>query len=359
MATDKGPVPGGDNGRGGISVLGQPGVLEGPGYLYRPGQVLVGAATVADHPGTIRQLREAGATTDEELNERLRQAGLGVQAFQLPAIVNIPVLITQLRMRPAGGPVPDVSPNYVLAGEYNYEGGPFDEPHDARPFPDDPCPEPHAPPLIAVLDTGYDPAIHHLHRGLAARIDHRPQDDEIAILPDGYFAQEAGHGTFIDGIVMRLAPDLRIRHISVLSPAGVGDDVTVALGLAHEHAPVVNLSLGGYTHDNQPPTALQDALGKLGDSVAIVAAAGNYGLQEPFWPAAFKGVVAVGALDTTSGQQRRASFSNYGHWVDIYAPGTRVRSTYLRGKWKLPTDPAPWHLGGWAHWSGTSFGPRR
>jgi len=78
-------------------------------------------------------------------------------------------------------------------------------------------------------------------------------------------------------------------------------------------------------------------------------------LQEPFWPAAFKGVVAVGALDTTSGQQRRASFSNYGHWVDIYAPGTRVRSTYLRGKWKLPTDPAPWHLGGWAHWSGTSF----
>jgi hypothetical protein len=139
-----------------------------------------------------------------------------------------------------------------------------------------------------------------------------------------------------------------------LNPAGVGDDVTVALGLADEDAPVVNLSLGGYTHDDQPPTAPRDALGQLDDSVVVVAAAGNHGSPQPFWPAAFKGVVAVGALDTTSGRRELASFSNYGHWVDIYAPGTRVRGTYLRGKWKLPTDPAPWHLGGWAHWSGTA-----
>jgi hypothetical protein len=32
-----------------------------------------------------------------------------------------------------------------------------------------------------------------------------------------------------------------------------------------------------------------------------------------------------------------------------------VRSTYLNGDWKLATDPAPHHLGGWAYWSGTSF----
>ena len=39
----------------------------------------------------------------------------------------------------------------------------------------------------------------------------------------------------------------------------------------------------------------------------------------------------------------------------MYAPGVNVRSTYLKGEWKLATDPAPQHLGGWAHWSGTSF----
>lgn len=124
----------------------------------------------------------------------------------------------------------------------------------------------------------------------------------------------------------------------------------MAVGVATASASVINLSLGGYTHGDQPPVALA----QLDDSVVVVVAAGNDGSDEPFWPAAFKHVVAVGALDTTRGASRRADFSNYGHWVDIYAPGTSIHSTYLDGSYQEP-DKHLTHLKGWASWSGTPF----
>lgn len=341
------------NGRGGITFKGLRGVLAGPGYFYRPRQILVGA-TAAERPDLARRLRGADASPDNKLNEKFRKAGLDVRAFRLPAHVDIPELIDWLREGDVGDAAPDISPNYVFPGQPWYNGGPHGEPQDAKAFLDGTVPDPESP-VIAVLDTGYDPAVDTLHPGLAARIDHVLSDDEVATEPSGYFAQEGGHGTFVDGIVMRVAPGLRIRHARVLDPEGVGDDATIALRVATDPAPVINLSLGGYTADDQPPTGLASAMARLGNSAVVVAAAGNNGSPRPFWPAAFQPVVAVGALDTTSGRPQRASWSNYGHWVDVYAPGVNVRSTYLSGEWKLTTDPAPWHLGGWAHWSGTSF----
>jgi subtilisin family serine protease len=86
-----------------------------------------------------------------------------------------------------------------------------------------------------------------------------------------------------------------------------------------------------------------------------VAAAGNNGQSRPFWPAAFKHVVSVGAVDLRGGPPQLAAFSNYGWWVDVYAPGVEVHSTYLDGIWQLPRDPEPTPLNGYAWWSGTSF----
>jgi hypothetical protein len=354
-SADAGPGKGDGTGRGGFTFIGLPGVMTGPGYFYAPEQVLIGQAAV-DQPVVISRLQLAGGYPDEELSSEFERAGLGVRAYRVPASVDIPELIAQLRERPVGDAIPDVSPNYVFPGQPWWNGGPFDEPRNAKAFHDDhePC---SGTPLIAVLDTGYDRAIDTLHRGLAARIDHVPGvDDETAVVPPrNYFAQEAGHGTFIDGIVMRVAPGLRIRQQKVLNHDGVGVESKIILRMAQQPAQVINLSLGGYTADDHPPTGLAAAIAKLGDKAVVVAAAGNNASPRPFWPAAFKTVVAVGALDTTAGAPRRASFSNYGHWVDVYAPGVDVRSTYLKGEWKLATDPAPWPLGGWAHWSGTSF----
>jgi hypothetical protein len=341
-------------GPNGMRFKGLPGVLVGPGYYYRPRQVLVGASA-REQPDLTRRLLRVKGIPDDKLNGQFERAGLDVRAYLLPPGVNIPRLISSLRATDVGEAAPDVSPNYVFPGQPWWNGGPYDEPRDAPAFADSSVSS-SQPPAIAVLDTGYDPAIGNLHPGLAARIDHVPgTDDENAVEPSGYFAQEGGHGTFIDGVIMRVAPTLRIRHAKVLDPEGVGDDATITLCVATCPAPVINLSLGGYTADDQPPTGLASAMAKLGNSAVVVAAAGNNGSPRKFWPAAFGPVVAVGALDTTSGGPQLASWSNYGDWVDVYAPGVNVRSTYLDGDWKLATDPAPWHLRGWAHWSGTSF----
>lgn len=51
--------------------------------------------------------------------------------------------------------------------------------------------------------------------------------------------------------------------------------------------------------------------------IVVIAAAGNYWSEDPFYPAYYNGVISIGAYDK---DMKRASFSNYGDRVDIYAP---------------------------------------
>jgi hypothetical protein len=343
----------------GEGAIGQPSVLEGPGFLYRPRQVLFEAG-VQQTQQVERKLQLEDGALDGELSRRFAAARLPVRAYLMPPEVDIPRLVAQLRERVDGEPVPNVAPNYVFCGELaDYHGGPDGEPLNASPLPETPfAPRKQGAPGIAILDTGYDlsvPSVPALHPGLAGRVVYPADETENPLTSTGYFAQEAAHGTFIDGIVMRLAPQVPILQIRVLDPAGVTDDACVALAIPQANAPVINLSLGGYADQDVPPVASGLALAQLDPTVAVVAAAGNNNSPRQFWPAAFDRVLAVGALDTTQDQPQRAGFSNYGDWVKIYAPGVNVRSTYLEGTWKLPTDPTSWFIDGWAFWNGTSF----
>ena len=56
----------------------------------------------------------------------------------------------------------------------------------------------------------------------------------------------------------------------------------------------------------------------------MVAAAGNEGSCQPFYPASYAHCLAVGATDK---EDARAFFSNYGPWVNIFAPGVDILST--------------------------------
>jgi subtilisin family serine protease len=123
------------------------------------------------------------------------------------------------------------------------------------------------------------------------------------------------------------------------------------MGAAQVHGGVVNMSFGGYTHDNMEPAGLKAALQFIGPEVVLVAAAGNHGSTDPFWPAAFENVVAVAAVDSTDkAAVVPASFTNRGSWVDFCAPGVDIHSAYVKGNW--PGEPP---FGGYARWSGTSF----
>ena len=68
----------------------------------------------------------------------------------------------------------------------------------------------------------------------------------------------------------------------------------------------------------------------LKKGIVVVAAAGNFDTNKPFYPAAYDGVIAVWAVDVDN---KKAPFSNYGPWVDISAPGMNMISTALSNKY--------------------------
>lgn len=169
---------------------------------------------------------------------------------------------------------------------------------------------------------------------------------------------QAGHGTFVTGLILREAPAAVVRVVRAFDMAGVvriRRAANAIVELDELGADVINLSFGGYTRRNRPPLAHRKALSKIRETTVVVAAAGNHKpgakaqekhRRRPFWPAALDRVVAVAALDTVSDDRvQLAPFSNVGDWVDVVAPGTDVVSTFL-------TFPG---FDGWARWSGTSF----
>lgn len=239
---------------------------------------------------------------------------------------------------------------------------------EARPAPgttDEPCrpfdatPDWGAAPVrVLVLDTGLTNALAgNAAFSLSDRLDDFDHDS------DGYLDPVGGHGTFIAGIIRRLAPQAAICVKQVLSSFGDGgeDEIIKALRAAADMVPkpdIVSLSFSGYTMDD--PDAFKAGLALLaGNSpgkkahAVIVASAGNDGIDRIAYPAGFEGVVAVGAL----GPDGPAAFSNHGEWVTASAPGVDVTSTFFADDFaaehKFNHDPDHYH--GRAVWSGTSF----
>jgi subtilisin family serine protease len=213
---------------------------------------------------------------------------------------------------------------------------------------------------IGILDTGID-----RHPWFTEREWYRActQAEHEALNPDfeDDLERDSGHGTFIAGVLMQHAPNGYLRIERVLGADGVADELELLQGLARIQAraaaeadrlDVVNLSLGCFTFDDRPSPVLADAIARLARQAVIVAAAGNDASDRPFWPAALKDVVAVAALaeQAPGSEPERASFSNYGWWVDAAAPGEGIHSSFLtHGR----ENGEEFH--GYAKWSGTSF----
>ncbi len=92
-------------------------------------------------------------------------------------------------------------------------------------------------------------------------------------------------------------------------------------------ASVVNCSWGSFF--NAGPFG-QDIIdyAVLNNDVLVVAAAGNANVDIPFYPASFERVLSVAATDTLD---IKTHFSNYGHFIDIAAPGVKILSTWVNG----------------------------
>ena len=137
---------------------------------------------------------------------------------------------------------------------------------------------------------------------------------------------QAGHGTFISGIIRQQCPDARIHHRGVLSSYGDGDDVVGHRRHRAGHArpserpvDIVVMSFGTYADDRPPPMATRHRAAARRQR-SVVAAAGNNATS----PAVLPG----GAPRCR--RRRRASTAAGGHGSPTSARGStpaRRRST--------------------------------
>jgi Subtilase family len=329
-------------------------------FLLRPRQLLAAPqdADVAQAnlpPGWERKDESASAVLFE------LPGGTGTAQEVLDALAKV---------RAATGGRAHVAPNHVLVGEQDppvtFTGEPRIQGGNAT------CAIPVAPPAalpqrtthpgdgkgvaLAVLDTGLfqNPLL------TPKRVD-GAFDDTWDLDRDGFADAEAGHGTFVSGLILQVAPSAHVMVVKVLDSHGVGDDYTVAKVMERlpESVDIVNLSLGGYTEKNAPPLATAAALARIhARGGAVVAAAGNAGKPRPFWPAASPTVVGVGAVDRGE-TWTRPQWSNYGPWVDAVTRGSNVASTFGHGKTRV-VETVGGRVRGevfqyWARWDGTSF----
>ena len=242
-------------------------------------------------------------------------------------------------------------------------GGPLPAPSPGSYQPGS-CPG--TPAKVAIIDTGI--AAESRPDGWLRDITRDGNIDPLDRLPlpagDGYLDFDAGHGTFVAGIVQHIAPDAEIKVYRAMGSDGIAPEVRVACEMIRavkDGAQILNLSLGCQTHDNIPPIAIRAALDVIGElereqdrSVLIVAAAGNYADTTPCWPGAFGRVVSVAAL---ASDLQPTPWSTRGFWVTCSTIGQGLRSTYVEGRESPLLDPVPHEFGpdAWAVWSGTSF----
>jgi subtilisin family serine protease len=94
---------------------------------------------------------------------------------------------------------------------------------------------------------------------------------------------------------------------------------------AENGADVVSLSWGG----GGAGQAGQDVVDfATANGTLVIGAAGNGNTNKPFYPAAYRGVIAVANVQNNDTRYNGPSGSNYGGWVDVAAPGTSLYSTF-------------------------------
>lgn len=210
---------------------------------------------------------------------------------------------------------------------------------------------------VAILDTGSDSDHEDLMDNLYKNPNDPPNniDDDGDGFVDNYLGWDVGnnnntidpddgnsHGSQVAGIssastdnvtgISGFGFDTRVMTVKVTNFSGqlVGAYQGIVYA-ADQNAPIINCSWGSYTFSQFAQDIVNYAAINKGS--LVIGAAGNgpfsgpnsdKGIEDRFYPAAYENVFSVGALVLGDTVWRG---SNYGYWLDIYAPGVGLYTT--------------------------------
>ncbi len=173
--------------------------------------------------------------------------------------------------------------------------------------------------IVAVIDSGVSKAGEDTPVNFVDGIDY---------VDGGTPEDENGHGTHVAGTIAQasgnglgtvgIAPDATLLAIRALDEYGGGSMYNVASAITsavNSGADVINLSLGTPSSMSTVSSAIANAVSK---GVVVVAASGNEYAGTVSYPAAYPGVISVGAVGADS---KVAAYSNGGTALDVVAPG--------------------------------------
>ncbi len=200
---------------------------------------------------------------------------------------------------------------------------------------------------IGVIDTGVDFLHPDLRSSLAYGINllnrsAAPFDDN-------------GHGTHIAGTIaasntrngiVGVAPSASIYPVKAFDHNGTAYISDIILGIdwcVRNRLNIINMSYGMQKRSQSLLEAVRNAC-RAG--IVIVASSGNDGKRASVdFPARYPQTISVGA---TTANGKVAPFSNKGKYIDVYAPGDKIYSTWVGGKYNelSGTSMATSHVSG-------------
>jgi serine protease len=210
---------------------------------------------------------------------------------------------------------------------------------------------------VAVIDTGYDPKQTEVAPNVtfAEKIVGGTIDTSASAAVD-----TDGHGTFLSSVVSAktnnaagfagIGYGVSLQEYKVFTDAATptantGDEAYAIRDAVARGANVILLALGGTSSAGPDPLERDAVAYALSKNVVVVSASGDEGATTVDYPAAYPGVVAVGAtslVDNGSGSfaapEHVAAYSNSGPGLTLVAPGGEPTSA---------TDPdaAHWIVG--------------
>ncbi|MBC7406145.1 MAG: S8 family serine peptidase, partial [Candidatus Parcubacteria bacterium] len=191
---------------------------------------------------------------------------------------------------------------------------------------------------IAVLDDGFDLNHPDLSGAYLPGYDFGDNDNN----PDWGGNANATHGTMVTGVIaskinngvggVGTCPECKILPLKIGRGANAilaSDAILNAIAWAiNNQASIITMSFGAPFRSQALETTLNEA---TNSGITSIAASGNYGDRNYYYPASFESVISVAS---TNNRDVISSFSTYNDQVDIAAPGEAILTTAVGARYE-------------------------